>query len=290
MLVQGAGRFSQGWRKREVTLVDTQLCYVLREDETLFLNAHTFPTVSGTEMPSSLPFTMYKPIRLTAAIAGRRGRLSPLPYHTRCPPQGLLALSTTKLKSSVLSQTQQVEDRQRRQERYNANIAGLSTESQTLLADMQHEAVDSTSAGADDVMGTMDDDFQWESVPDDLRDNDTFMLAVRDIVGGVYTKIAVDGGQRLVRLHANWAPIISALTFRVPQVEVFTISAFNASTIETPAEALVLSGYLGATPHSPTIAILCQHSSFTGVCACVNLHSALRRSPRYFGQHERRRG
>jgi hypothetical protein len=48
---------------------------------------------------------------------------------------------------------------------------------------MQHEAVDSTSAGADDVMGTMDDDFQWESVPDDLRDNDTFMLAVRDIVG-----------------------------------------------------------------------------------------------------------
>jgi lysine/ornithine N-monooxygenase len=67
--------------------------------------------------------------------------------------------STAKLKSSVLSQTQQVEDRRRRQERYNANIAGkcyflstlsiyshwvigLSTESQTLLADMQHEAVD----------------------------------------------------------------------------------------------------------------------------------------------------
>lgn len=32
--------------------------------------------------------------------------------------------STAKLKSRVLSQTQQVEDRQRRQERYNANIAG----------------------------------------------------------------------------------------------------------------------------------------------------------------------
>jgi hypothetical protein len=48
---------------------------------------------------------------------------------------------------------------------------------------MQHQPVDSTAAGADDTMGAVDDDFQWETVPHDLRDNETFMLAVRDIVG-----------------------------------------------------------------------------------------------------------
>ncbi|KAG1723302.1 uncharacterized protein EDB91DRAFT_1240109 [Suillus paluster] len=97
-----------------------------------------------------------------------------------------------------------------------------------LLADMQHEAVDSTSAGTDDVMGTMDNDFQWESVPHDLRDNDTFMLAV-------------------------------PYDFLIDVINIYTLdtSAYihSASTIETPAEALVLSSYLGATPHSPTIAI-----------------------------------
>ncbi|KAG1850675.1 hypothetical protein F4604DRAFT_1934354 [Suillus subluteus] len=75
--------------------------------------------------------------------------------------------STTKLKSRVLSQMQQVEDQRHRQEQYNANIAGLSTESQMLLADMQHQAVDSMSAGVDDTMGTINDDFQWETVPSD---------------------------------------------------------------------------------------------------------------------------
>ncbi|KAG1737022.1 hypothetical protein EDB19DRAFT_1829740 [Suillus lakei] len=55
---------------------------------------------------------------------------------------------------------------------------GLSTKSQTILADMQHEPVDGTATGADDTMGAVDDDFQWEAVPDDLRDNETFMLAV----------------------------------------------------------------------------------------------------------------
>ncbi|KAG2093704.1 uncharacterized protein F5147DRAFT_657328 [Suillus discolor] len=42
-----------------------------------------------------------------------------------------------------------------KQERYNDNIAGLSTESQTLLADMQHEAVDSTNTGIIDTMDAM---------------------------------------------------------------------------------------------------------------------------------------
>ncbi|KAG2367256.1 hypothetical protein BDR07DRAFT_1373059 [Suillus spraguei] len=102
--------------------------------------------------------------------------------------------STARLTSKVLSQTQQVEDRRCRQERYEANISGLSTDSQTILADMQHEPVDGTAAGADDTMGAVDDDFQWETVPDDLRDNETFMLAVRDIVSsGVYTRISADG-------------------------------------------------------------------------------------------------
>ncbi|KAG2367254.1 hypothetical protein BDR07DRAFT_1479383 [Suillus spraguei] len=47
--------------------------------------------------------------------------------------------STARLTSKVLSQTQEVKDRRCRQERYEANISGLSTDSQTILADMQHE-------------------------------------------------------------------------------------------------------------------------------------------------------
>ncbi|KAG2363364.1 hypothetical protein BDR07DRAFT_1450743 [Suillus spraguei] len=95
---------------------------------------------------------------------------------------------------------------------------------------MQHQPVDSTAAGADDTMGAVDDDFQWETVPHDLRDNETFMLAVRDIVGS------------------------------------------HVATVETAAEALVLSGYLGATPHSPTITI----SLLTlELYRCLHLHKPL---------------
>ncbi|KAG2029491.1 hypothetical protein BDR03DRAFT_936832 [Suillus americanus] len=100
---------------------------------------------------------------------------------------------------------------------------------------MQHEPVDGTAAGADDTMGAVDDDFQWETVPDDLRDNETFMLAVRDIVGTCPFDFSIN--------------VINIYTL------VTTANIHSAATIETAAEALVLSGYLGATPHSPTIAI-----------------------------------
>ncbi|KAG1874961.1 hypothetical protein F4604DRAFT_1680819 [Suillus subluteus] len=190
--------------------------------------------------------------------------------------------STARLTSKVLLQMQQVEDRQHRQARYEANISGLSTESQTMLTDMQHEPVDSTATGADDTMGAVDDDFQWETVPDDLRDNETFMLAVRDIVGSQWRVYKDQRGwrQRLIRLHANWAPIVSTLTsgylkwkyspppedseacpydFSINVINIYTLvttaNIRSAATVETAAEALVLSGYLGATPHSPTIAI-----------------------------------
>ncbi|KAG1869941.1 hypothetical protein F4604DRAFT_1926724 [Suillus subluteus] len=169
-----------------------------------------------------------------------------------------------------------------KQERYNANIAGLSTESQTLLADMQHDAVDSTTAGIVGTMDAMDHDFQWETVPDDLRDNETFMLAVQDIVGSQWRIYKDSRGwrQHLVRLHANWSPLVNALTsgyltwkyssppppsepspydFSIDVINIYTLatSAYihSSPTIETPAEALILNGYLGATPHSPTIAI-----------------------------------
>ncbi|KAG1737021.1 hypothetical protein EDB19DRAFT_1829739 [Suillus lakei] len=41
---------------------------------------------------------------------------------------------------------------------------------------------DSAAAGADDTMGAVDDDFQWETVPADLRHNEMFALAVWDVL------------------------------------------------------------------------------------------------------------
>lgn len=60
---------------------------------------------------------------------------------------------------------------------------GLSAESHTILIDLQHKPVDGMAVGADDTMGAVNDDFQWETVSNDLRDNEMFMLAVQDIVG-----------------------------------------------------------------------------------------------------------
>lgn len=166
---------------------------------------------------------------------------------------------------------------------------GLSAESHTILVDLQHKPVDGMAVTADDTMGAVNDDFQWETVPNDLRDNEMFMLAVRDIGGifiyscclfttsssGVYTRISVDGTK-----HDNWAPIVSTLTSRylkwkyLPPPEdseacpfdflinviniyilVTTTNIRSAATIEINAEALVLSGYLDATSHSATITI-----------------------------------
>ncbi|KAG1729165.1 hypothetical protein EDB19DRAFT_1913537 [Suillus lakei] len=138
------------------------------------------------------------------------------------------------------------------------------------------------ATGADDTMGAVDDDFQWETVPDDLRDNETFMLTMRDLVGSqwhVYKDQHV-WCQHLIRLHANWALIVSTLTsgylkwkyspppedseacpfdFLINVINIYTLvttaNIHSAATIETAAEALVLSGYLGAIPHSPTITI-----------------------------------
>ncbi|KAG1729162.1 hypothetical protein EDB19DRAFT_1939170 [Suillus lakei] len=132
--------------------------------------------------------------------------------------------STARLTSKVLLQTQQVEDRRRRQERYEANISGLTesllTCSMNLLQEDKHNrylsdeeldailpatgyaivtplpgyapmeaphklmgpSVTEVAAGADDTMGAVDDDFQWETVPADLRHNEMFALAVWDVL------------------------------------------------------------------------------------------------------------
>ncbi|KAG2360342.1 hypothetical protein BDR07DRAFT_1452022 [Suillus spraguei] len=101
---------------------------------------------------------------------------------------------------------------------------------------MQHEPVDGMAAGADDTMGAVDDDFQWKQ---SLMTSET------------------------MRHSCSLCEILSAVTcpfdFSINVINIYTLvtttNIRSAATIETAAEALVLSGYLGTTPHSPTIAI-----------------------------------
>ncbi|KAG1807731.1 hypothetical protein EV424DRAFT_1543713 [Suillus variegatus] len=196
------------------------------------------------------------------------------------------ALSVRNLKQRDL-----VNERSRRQDRYELNTSDLSNESLTLLSNLQNSNAEPTFAmDVDDP--SMDPDLEWETVPETLKDDDTFMHAVQDIVGSQW-RVYKDGRtwhQRVTRLQENWAPIIKDLTlaylawkyplesppnnavlpppppsspssydFDIECIDIYTLSNTthiqrNAS-VKTASEALVLNGYIGATPQSPSIAI-----------------------------------
>ncbi|KAG2158579.1 uncharacterized protein EDB93DRAFT_1237923 [Suillus bovinus] len=160
-----------------------------------------------------------------------------------------------------------------------------------LLSNLQNSDAEPTFAmDVDDP--SMDPDLEWETVPETLKDDDTFMHAVRDIVGSQW-RVYKDGRtwhQHVTCLQENWAPIIKDLTlaylawkypsesppnnavppppppsspssydFDIECINIYTLSntthiQHNAS-VKTTSEALVLNGYIGATPRSPSIAI-----------------------------------
>ncbi|KAG2158621.1 uncharacterized protein EDB93DRAFT_1245848 [Suillus bovinus] len=192
---------------------------------------------------------------------------------------------------SNLKQRDLVNKRSHRQDRYELNTSGLSNKSLTLLSNLQNSDAEPTFAmDVDDP--SMDPDLEWETVPEMLKDDDTFMHVVWDIVGSQW-RVYKDGRtwcQRVTRLQENWAPIIKDLTlaylawkypsesppnnavppppppsspssydFDIECIDIYTLSNTthiqrNAS-VKTASEALVLNGYIGATPQSPSIAI-----------------------------------
>ncbi|KAG1781486.1 hypothetical protein EV702DRAFT_1041995 [Suillus placidus] len=159
----------------------------------------------------------------------------------------------------------------------------LSNESLTLLSNLQNPGAEPTSA-MDVDNPAMDPDLEWETVPETLKDDNTFVHAVRDIVGSQW--------RRVTHLQENWGPIIKDLTlayvtwkypsesppkdavvppspslsaspssydFEIECIDLYTLSNTTRiqrnANVKTVSEALVLNGYIGATPQSPSIAI-----------------------------------
>lgn len=62
---------------------------------------------------------------------------------------------------------------------------GLSFQSQALLADMRDDIPQDQAFSMGDNTTALheDDTLQWETIPDDLQEDETFVHAVRDIVG-----------------------------------------------------------------------------------------------------------
>ncbi|KAG0708175.1 hypothetical protein DFH29DRAFT_994433 [Suillus ampliporus] len=81
------------------------------------------------------------------------------------------------------SSQQQLESK-RRHDRYAANTSGLSLQSQVLLADMRDDNPQDQDFSMGDGMATLheDDVLQWEMIPDNLQEDETFVHAVRNIV------------------------------------------------------------------------------------------------------------
>ncbi|KAG1845332.1 hypothetical protein F4604DRAFT_1688780 [Suillus subluteus] len=81
-----------------------------------------------------------------------------------------------------LKQWDLVNEHIRRQDRYDLNTSGLSDKSLTLLSNLQNPDAETTSVmDVDDP--AMDPDLEWETVPETLKDDATFIHAVWDIVG-----------------------------------------------------------------------------------------------------------
>ncbi|KAG2351364.1 hypothetical protein BDR07DRAFT_1386105 [Suillus spraguei] len=89
------------------------------------------------------------------------------------------------MQARTLSQSQQQLESKHRHDRYAANTSGLSSQSQALLTDMRdNNSQDQTFSLGDDMTALQaDDTLQWETIPDDLQEDETFIHAVRDIVG-----------------------------------------------------------------------------------------------------------
>ncbi|KAG1729062.1 uncharacterized protein EDB91DRAFT_1253155 [Suillus paluster] len=171
--------------------------------------------------------------------------------------------------------------------------SGLSNESLTPLSNLQNPDTEPPSAmDVDDP--AMDPDLEWETVPETLKDDDTFVHAVWDIVGSQW-RVYKDGRtwhQRVTHLQENWGPIINNLTlayltwkypseslpkdaapppspslsappssydFEIECIDLYTLSSVthiqHNADVKTVSEALVLNGYIGATLQSPSIAI-----------------------------------
>ncbi|OBZ72322.1 hypothetical protein A0H81_07731 [Grifola frondosa] len=123
-------------------------------------------------------------------------------------------------------------------------------------------------------------DLDWETVPEDLQVNTMFIYALRDIQGSRDMQM---WRQRIRNMDENWHPLLPNITDAYiywrynsknpsphpsdPSDDSFTINMIDFYTVDTTAtitqtvditstaEALILNGYLGSTPISPTLAI-----------------------------------
>jgi hypothetical protein len=70
------------------------------------------------------------------------------------------------------------------------HVLGLGTEARSILAELRgatrHE--DGAMEVVEDVPG---DDLEWETLPDEMKEDEAFVTAVRDIVGSQYAQPTV---------------------------------------------------------------------------------------------------
>ncbi|KIM53539.1 hypothetical protein SCLCIDRAFT_31812 [Scleroderma citrinum Foug A] len=189
------------------------------------------------------------------------------------------------IKARQLSQSQITSECLQRQQCYTAGLAGLSEESQSILADIQnpqgsesydHNNTTDTAADAlEYILGTLS------------QEDEDFAHVVWEVMGS-QSHICRDHRtwqKRVKHVHANWTPFYpllmlaflkfhypseyssSPLVDPTPSMYNFSLDSINiymlessinvprAEDIASPVEALVLAGYLSPTPIFPTIAI-----------------------------------
>ncbi|OBZ77055.1 hypothetical protein A0H81_02986 [Grifola frondosa] len=190
--------------------------------------------------------------------------------------------------SNVLGPLALIRERQKAEERYNLNTAGLSEKLLSALAEIRGELPTSVDTSippelVDDV-ATGADDNEWEDIPDDT----TIVYALRDIIGSRWKnrwyKDARTWRQRIQNFHDNWQPLIPSLInaylawkyrpsaptvppttapssydFEIDVLDFYSTAptAYISRTADSTsaAEALLLNGYMSATPISPNFAV-----------------------------------
>ncbi|KAG1739621.1 hypothetical protein EDD22DRAFT_982276 [Suillus occidentalis] len=100
----------------------------------------------------------------------------------------------------------------------------------------------------------MDPDLEWEPVPETLKDDETFVHAVWDIV-----RSHPDSPPNDVAPPSSPSPSPSSYDFDIECIDLYMLSSETHiqrnTDVKTVSEALILNSYIGVTPQSPSIAI-----------------------------------
>ncbi|KAG1780889.1 hypothetical protein EV702DRAFT_1193717 [Suillus placidus] len=171
------------------------------------------------------------------------------------------------------------------------DISSLATETLSALSEMCSDPP-MNDTPSDTIAEDFGVEMEWETLPQHLQENETFVCAIRDYtdapwIGRRY-KDSRTWRQRLRNPHANWATLIPSLVdaylqwksstshhchcsmdelaycaneydFTVNTIDIFTLelsaSISQSADCLSPSVALMSRGYIGNTPHQPSFAV-----------------------------------